>query len=419
MKQVVRKSEVRGSIEAPTSKSYAQRAIAGALLAPGLTELTNMDLCSDTRAAIGVARDLGAEISNDGLTYRIRGGLSARASEIHIGESGLATRLFTPIAALCPSKIVVRGEGSILSRPFGMMQSALEALGVEFESQGGFLPLTVQGPIRGGCIAADGSLSSQFITGLLMALPTAERDTQLRVQNLQSIPYVDMTLEVLEAFGIEISHENYELFHIKGSQSYCPTRYNIEGDWSGASCMLVAGAIAGEVTMNNLRRDSRQADRAIVQALESAGARIAWNADAITVGRGELRGFEFDATHCPDLFPALAALAACCRGKSCIRGTQRLTHKESDRARSIADELAKLGVHVDISKENLMIVSSVENRMAVTGSVVDSHNDHRIAMSTAVLALVLDLPTSIDRAEAVDKSYPTFWQELHKIASNI
>lgn len=416
MQQTIRKSNIEGAITAPTSKSYAQRAVAAALLAHGTSILTNMDLCNDTRAALDVARRLGAKITHESSTYSITGGFSPIDSVLNIGESGLATRLFTPIAALSDREITITGEGSILSRPIEAMRHPLEQLGVEVITTSGKLPLTVRGKIGGGELVADGSLSSQFITGLLTALPLAENDTTLRVDNLQSIPYVDMTMEVLRHFGIYINHTDYQIFHIKGQQQYVSCNYNIEGDWSGASCMLVAGAVAGEITVRNLNNASLQADRKIMEALHKAGAHITVEGDAVTVScSGELRGFDFDATHCPDLFPALVALAVNCVGDTVITGTDRLTHKESDRAATLASEFTKLGAIVDISSPNMMRISrgAVLPSSAIT---VDSHNDHRIAMATAVAALTLDVPVTILRAEAVGKSYVEFWDELQKVS---
>lgn len=416
MIQTIYKSDIQGTIIAPTSKSYAQRAIAAALLANGQSTLRYMELCNDIRAALGVASALGAEIETDGgTTYIIKGGFKPRSTTLNIGESGLATRLFTPIAALAQTPITITGEGSILSRPIEAMRAPLTELGVEVTTNNHYLPLTVKGPLQGGTVTADGSLSSQFITGLLTALPLAERDTELRVNNLQSIPYVDMTIDVLQHFGIKIEHHNYETFHIRSAQTYQPTDYNVEGDWSGASCMLVAGAIAGQITVENLNPDSLQADRKIMEALIASGAQIESANNRTTIGRAPLHSFEFDATHCPDLFPALVALAANCEGRSKIVGTERLTHKESDRAATLASEFRKLGILVDISTPNIMYI---ERGTPPTQAVqADSHNDHRIAMAVAVAALTLPHPVTIERAEAVGKSYPDFWKELATLCS--
>ena len=413
MKTTIHKGRIAGSITAPASKSYAQRAVAAALLAGGETTLTHLDLCNDTRAALDVARRLGASVSHEGTTYTIRGGLNPVSTKLNIGESGLATRLFTPIASLCHMPITINGEGSILRRPIEMMEEPLQALGVEVISNGGSLPISVKGPMRGGEIHVDGSLSSQFITGLLMALPLSPNDTVLHVENLKSRPYVDMTIDLAARFGVAIEHNNYEQFYIAGGQHYTPCTYNIEGDWSGASCLLVAGATAGSITIRNLNHISLQADLAIIEALARAGAEIITTNSSVTVHGGPLHAFEFDATDCPDLFPALAALAASCEGTSVLTGTQRLTYKESNRAETIAEVFGRLGIGVDLSEENTMRITGGP----VSSAVVDSHNDHRIAMAAAVAALSSDDSVVIEGADAADKSYPNFWNDLDTLRS--
>lgn len=413
MKTTIHKGRIAGSITAPASKSYAQRAVAAALLAGGETTLTHLDLCNDTRAALDVARRLGASVSHEGTTYTIRGGLNPVSTKLNIGESGLATRLFTPIASLCHMTITINGEGSILRRPIEMMEEPLQALGVEVISNGGYLPISVKGPMRGGEIHVDGSLSSQFITGLLMALPLSPNDTVLHVENLKSRPYVDMTIDLAARFGVAIEHNNYEQFYIAGGQHYTPCTYNIEGDWSGASCLLVAGATAGSITIRNLNHISLQADLAIIEALARAGAEIITTNSSVTVHGGPLHAFEFDATDCPDLFPALAALAASCEGTSVLTGTQRLTYKESNRAKTIAEVFGRLGIGVDLSEENTMRITGGP----VSSAVVDSHNDHRIAMAAAVAALSSDDSVVIEGADAADKSYPNFWNDLDTLRS--
>ena len=413
MKTTIHKGRIAGSITAPASKSYAQRAVAAALLAGGETTLTHLDLCNDMRAALDVARRLGASVSHEGTTYTIRGGLNPVSTKLNIGESGLATRLFTPIASLCHMPITINGEGSILRRPIEMMEEPLQALGVEVISNGGYLPISVKGPMRGGEIHVDGSLSSQFITGLLMTLPLSPNDTVLHVENLKSRPYVDMTIDLAARFGVAIEHNNYEQFYIAGGQHYTPCTYNIEGDWSGASCLLVAGATAGSITIRNLNHISLQADLAIIEALARAGAEIITTNSSVTVHGGPLHAFEFDATDCPDLFPALAALAASCEGTSVLTGTQRLTYKESNRAKTIAEVFGRLGIGVDLSEENTMRITGGP----VSSAVVDSHNDHRIAMAAAVAALSSDDSVVIEGADAADKSYPNFWNDLDTLRS--
>lgn len=403
---------IKGTLTPPCSKSYAQRALAAALLSEEVSVLRNIEFCDDTRSALRCIETLGARVSRvDPTTLSIEGGLNPNGRVLDVGESGLSTRLFTPIASLCPAPITIEGRGTLLRRPMGMMFEPLRQLGVRVRDNAGFLPVEVTGPIHGGEVEVDGSVSSQFITGLLLALPRAERDTTLHVRGAVSTPYLDMTLDTAERFGIEISQRDYEEFYIPGRQHYRSTYFSIEGDWSAAAMLLVAGATAGEITVRNVPMLSRQADTAICTALVRAGAAVVNEENSVTASHRPLRAFVFDATHCPDLFPALAALAAAADGVSVIRGTSRLEYKECNRADAIREEYAKLGIEVDTSEEDLMKIRGGKVRAARVGS----HGDHRMAMSLAVAALRADGPLEIEGAESVAKSYPGFFEDLARV----
>lgn len=394
----------------PCSKSYAQRALAVALLANGKSVLRNMDFCNDTLSALNCIKMLGAKAERtDEHTIVVEGGLKPQGNLLSVGESGLSARLFTPIASLCSEPIVISGEGTLLYRPMDMMMQPLRALGVDVRDGGGRLPIEVCGPIAGGEIAVDGSVSSQFITGLLLALPLAEQDTVINVSKAVSKPYLDMTIDIASHFGVAIEHNDYEQFYVAGSQCYTPTTYSIEGDWSAAAMLLVAGAVAGEVTVGNISMLSKQADVAICRALVAAGAELISEHDTITAAHRPLHGFEFDATNCPDLFPALATLAAAAEGESRIKGTHRLEHKESNRAEAIRTEFGRLGIEVDLSEDDIMIIRGG----AIRGGVeVDSHGDHRMAMTLAVAGLISERGVTITGAECVAKSYPEFFETI-------
>lgn len=410
-------NRLKGSITPPCSKSYAQRALAAALLAKGRTTLRGIELCRDTRSAISVIESLGAEVEIlDDNTLQITGGLNPKVDRLNVGESGLAARLFTPVASLHNEAIVIEGEGTLRHRPMSMMVVPLKELGVDVRDGGGRLPIEVCGPMRGGRVTVDGSMSSQFVTGLLIALPLAERDTTIEVEGLVSTPYIDMTLETLERFGVEVMyHEgDYSEFYIEGGQEFNAVDYTIESDWSAAATIMVAAAIAGEVTINNLSTLSRQADTAICRALERAGASLIIEENSITVAHRELEAFSFDATNCPDLFPALVALAAASEGVSTLYGIRRLRGKESDRGEVLKEEYAKLGIDIELDYD--------EDVMRVVGGMpevaeVDSHDDHRIAMSLAVTALRLAEPITIKNSECVAKSYPSFFEDIEMLKS--
>ena len=405
------RGQIAGVATPPCSKSYAQRALAAALLAKGETVLRNLDFCDDTLSALRVIELLGAKVERlDERTVKVRGGLAPNCTTLNVGESGLATRMFTPIASLCDKPITITGEGTLLYRPMQMMIEPLRKLGVEVRDGGGRLPVEVCGPMQGGEIEVDGSLSSQFLTGLLIALPLAEEDTTILVENAVSKPYLDMTIDLASKFGVNIQHNDYKEFFIEGGQQYNATDLIIEGDWSAAAMLLVAGAVAGKITLTNVSMLSKQADVAICDALVRAGALVESEPNSITVEHRDLVAFEFDATQCPDLFPALAALAAAAEGESVIYGTHRLEHKESNRAETIAAEYSKLGIEVRLDGD-AMYIKGGEIHSAET----ESHHDHRIAMSLAVSALRSDGEILINNAECVAKSFPDFFEVLESL----
>lgn len=414
MQKIIHPSAIQGSVTAPPSKSMAQRAVAAALLAKGTTTLFNLSDCNDSRAALDMAVKLGAETVPGGNEITIMGGFLLRSQRLNCGESGLAMRMFAPIAALHRKEITFTGEGSLLRRPVTMIGDALTQLGAGFESNNGLLPFTVKGPLPGGPAMIDGSVSSQLLTGLLMALPLAQHDSEIRVSNLKSRPYIDMTIQLLADFGISIDHDGYELFRIPGNQEYRAREYTIEGDWSGASFLLVAGAINGHLTVHGLRHDSRQSDMAILDVLRMAGAGIKTDHDSAEIHKSHLRPFVFDATECPDLFPPLAALAAYCSGTSTIAGVERLAHKESNRAEAIRQELSKTGISVAVEGNTMTIEGG-----HVSGASINSHNDHRIAMMAAVAALGAGGPITIAGAQCVAKSYPGFFDDLEQTGARV
>ena len=408
----LRPGRVGGVLTPPCSKSYAQRVLAASLLAEGITTLHNIDYCDDTRSALGCIRALGADVTDNGSSLQIRGGLSPHGGELHVGESGLAARLFTPIASLCKTPITITGRGSLPHRPMMPMVEALRALGVAVRDGGGHLPIEVCGPLHGGQATVDASISSQFVTGLLLALPLTDGDTTLHVTAPVSLPYMDMTIETASRFGVNIFHNSYTEFFIEGRQRYTPTEMTIESDWSSAAAILVAGAIAGETTVRNTPSLSKQADTAIVTALVRAGAQVSHDSDSVTAASRPLTAFEFDATQCPDLFPVLAALAAAAEGESVIIGTRRLEHKESNRAETLREEYEKLGIEIDIDEDNVMKIRGGE----IHAAECEAHGDHRIAMSLALSALrCTDGEVTIHGAECVAKSYPDFFSDLESL----
>ncbi|MBN2862562.1 MAG: 3-phosphoshikimate 1-carboxyvinyltransferase, partial [Bacteroidales bacterium] len=239
-------------------------------------------------------------------------------------------------------------------------------------------------------------------------------DSEITVLNLKSKPYIDLTLQVLDKFGISVVNDNYSRFTIRGSQKYKATIMEVESDWSGGAFLLVAGAVNGDVSVTGLRSDSRQSDKTILTALDRAGARMKMTENSVRVSKSKLRSFEFDATEAPDLFPPLAALASYCTGISGIKGVSRLIHKESDRAKALMEEFGKMNIKVEI-KEDYMLITGGK----VKGAVVNSHNDHRIAMAEAVAALGASGSVTVKDSRCIAKSYTVFFEDLKTLGANI
>jgi len=399
------------TITAPASKSYLQRALAIALLTKGKTVLNNVSWCDDSLAVKNLIQALGANIIENNQQLVIHAdGLQVNDTSLSMGESGLALRMFSPILALTGKTIMFTGKGTLNNRPVAFIEKTLQSLGVETISHNGLLPLKLNGKISPGSITIDGSISSQLLTGLLISLPLANGDSEIFVNHLKSIPYIDMTLSVIHDFGVNITHDNYRYFRIPGNQKYLPSGLTIEGDWSGAAFLLVSGAFTDRVEVKNLSENSLQPDRKILDVLKMAGAKLTLKEDAVIVEKQQLKAFRFDATHCPDLFPPLVALAANCEGVSEIKGVSRLTYKESNRGKVLKEELSKVGITVIIEDDVMRVAGG-----KISDGVIDSHHDHRIAMMAAVLNLVSAGKIDILHKEAVNKSYPGFFADINNI----
>ncbi|MFH1227899.1 MAG: 3-phosphoshikimate 1-carboxyvinyltransferase [Planctomycetota bacterium] len=408
-------SKVNGTVKAPPSKSMMVRAVAASLLAPGRSEILNPSFCGDSLAALGVAKALQAHVSKKNNKVIIEGSKNQKTALLDCAESGLCIRMFAPIVSLFGQKFILTGAGSLSSRPVGMIEQPLVKLGALCKTNNGYPPVIVRGPIDGGNLEIDGAITSQFLTGLLMALPLCGKDSTISVSNLESKLYIQMTIAILKDFGITVNHDrNLSKFRIPGRQEYRPRAYTVEGDWSGASFLLVAGAIGGRVKVIGLSMNSLQADKAIINLLKEAGSIIKTGQDFILVKKSRLDAFKFDITNCPDLFPPLAALACNCKGKSIIAGIERVRHKESDRAMAISAELGKLGAKIKIAGNRMEITGA-----QLKGGIVNSHNDHRIAMACAIAAINSETGARIKRWESVSKSYPEFFNDLKSMEVDV
>jgi 3-phosphoshikimate 1-carboxyvinyltransferase len=420
MQVTINPAAIKGTITAPASKSAMQRACAAALLKGGETNIHNYGRSNDDKAALQIIVDLGATVtynneSSLSITAPALAALEAVKSTIHCGESGLSVRMFTPVAALLNQEITVSGAGSLLERPMHFWDALLPQLNVRVTSENGHLPLTVKGPLQPGDIAIDGKLSSQFLTGLLFAYSGAgASDKSIKVADLNSQPYIDLTLKVLEDFGLPLPvNKDYKEFYFPELREKTRTQvakkvdFTVESDWSSAAFLLVAGAIAGSTTVKGLDVFTTQADKKILEALQDCGCHLSIQMEQIEVRSNTLKPFHFDATHCPDLFPPLVALAAYCNGTSVIEGVHRLEYKESNRAITLQEEFEKLGITVTIQDDKMLIKADT-----VKGTTVHSRNDHRIAMACAVAGLGATAPVHVEAAEAVAKSYPCFFEDL-------
>ncbi|RYY40352.1 MAG: 3-phosphoshikimate 1-carboxyvinyltransferase [Chitinophagaceae bacterium] len=427
MEAIVRPSSVAGVYTPPASKSAMQRACAAALLHKGRTVLHNAGVSEDDRAALRIIRALGAHVREQGTEVEIHSPAGRphfpEQPLIDCGESGLSLRMFTPIAAMAQSPgsapLVLTGSGSLRARPMQFFADVLPQLGVAVELANGHLPISLRGPLQARDIEVDGSQSSQYLTGLLMAFSATHAPATIRVRNLKSKPYVDLTLAIMGHFGMNLPrNEDYKafVFEAKEPTRKDPITYAVEGDWSGAAFGLVAGALAGSLQVKGLDVFSEQADKAVLQALMQTGAPLSIQPNVIEVGGvRKLQPFHFNATDCPDLFPPLVALAAYCDGTSVIEGVSRLTHKESNRGLTLQEEFGKLGLTVEL-QDDLMIV---RGGAPLKRAVVSSRHDHRIAMALAVAALRAEGPVTITGAEAVRKSYPRFWQHLQQLGASV
>lgn len=427
----IQPSSVAGIIVSPTSKSSMQRACAAALLHGGETTINNPGKSNDDLAAIGVIQNLGAEIiEQTEAVLKIKGnnklyspGVTAgnEPLQINCGESGLGIRMFAPIAALSNLPVTINGSGSLLTRPMNFFDEIFPALGISIQSNNGKLPINIRGPLQPKNITIDGSLSSQFLTGLLMAFGKAAKEqVTITVTNLKSKPYIDLTLQVMKHFGCNVEHVNHEKFIVSpADKSANNITYTVEGDWSGGAFLLVAGAIAGSLTIKGLDVFSTQADKAILQAIMDSGCNISIEEKQIVITASPLgslgKAFHFNATDCPDLFPPLVALASYCEGTTVIEGVNRLAHKESNRGLTLQEEFGKMGVEINL-QDDLMLIKGGN---ALKGATVHSHHDHRIAMACAVAALKADGSTIIEEADAINKSYPDFYDHLKQIGASV
>ena len=407
---------LQGTVSVPPSKSAAHRAIICAALSGGKSFLRPVALSNDISATIACMRELGASITLDGDTLTVDGsGLLRHDNNRNIildcGESGSTLRFLIPVAASLGVTAEFIGHGRLPERPIGVFFFCLPEKGIAFDTKGG-LPLNISGRLQSGVYRVPGNISSQFITGLLLSLPMLEGDSEIELTSpLQSAGYIDMTTDIMRSFGV-VTSRTPTGWKIKGSQSYSPRSFTIEGDWSQAAFFMTAAALGGKITINNLDPSSFQGDKACMEIYSRFGAVITEDpSGSMTIEHGSLHGTDINAENIPDMVPALAVTAALCEGVTRISGAERLRIKECDRLAAMSDALSRLGADIRETPDGLVIKGVKTLR---SGSV-EGCNDHRIVMAMSVASCRCEGSITISDMESINKSYPSFFEDLKKL----
>jgi 3-phosphoshikimate 1-carboxyvinyltransferase len=406
-------------VRAPSSKSYSHRAIIASTLCHETSSIVAPLVANDIDATIRACRLFGAHVTEKANELSITGPVRLKAPQraIDCGESASTLRFLVPIAALTSGRTVLTGSSQLMKRPIGPLLEALRKLGVKCMSSNGYPPVTVEGKgLLGGVTSLRGDVSSQFVTGLLLATPLAEEETLIKVTTrLESKPYVNLTLSILEKHEIEVeASPNLRRFLVPPKQRYKTTTHMVPGDCSSAAFLMGAAALTSStITIENLV--SGQPDSAIISILQKMGVKIEPEESRFQIKEGSLKGIEADARDIPDLVPVIAALGCKASGTTRIVQAKRLRYKESDRLSALAQELQKFGVDVSEDAESLKITAP----KTLIGAKVDSHGDHRIAMACIILGLTSQGRTEIGGAECVEKSYPNFFKDLKLLGGRV
>lgn len=390
----IKNSILNGTVLVPPSKSAAHRALICSFLAGG----GNVEPIIASNDMKATEQSINALKNDDSIVDCI--------------ESGSTLRFMIPVAAALGKSVTFVGSGRLPQRPIGDYLRLLPEHNVRCDSEGG-LPLTISGKMSAGTFELAGDVSSQYITGLLLALPILDGDSKIVLTTeLQSKPYVDMTIKVMADYGVEVEEADYGYF-VRGNQHYEIRDYYVESDWSQAAFFLVAGAIGGDVALKGLDVNSTQGDKKIVDILSDFGVDISINDGVVRCKKSTLNGIEIDATDIPDMVPSLAVLGAFSNGKTVIKGAQRLRYKESDRIESVVTNLVKMGVDVTERPDGMEIVGG-----NVKGADLEGYNDHRIVMAFAVAGLFANGDTTITDASSINKSYPAYFEDYNSIGGN-
>ena len=412
MKIIVSARQLNGAVRAVSSKSDAHRAVICAALCDGQTMVRLGEFSDDIRATVECLSAMGAQITEYPDGFLFSGScISGNDALLNCRESGSTLRFLLPVAAALGGRKAFNGEGRLPSRPLLPLMNELEKHNVAFDNKR--LPFVCVGKLNGGAFTVPGNISSQFISGLMFALPLTGEESEIRVTDgLQSVGYVNMTLDTLARFGVNWQRDG-DLYRISGDEKYVsPSEYVVEGDWSGAAFYLVAAAISGDITVKGLNVSSSQADRVILDILKKFGANIECVGDSVRVSRGAAYPISVDVSDCPDLFPILSVLACRAKGVSRLYNASRLRLKESDRIRSTADMLRAFGVSVTEREDSL----EIRGNGFIEGGAVNGAGDHRIVMSAAVASLMCGShgkgSVMVTDGEVISKSYPSFFKDF-------
>lgn len=416
MQITIDKGEIRGVAKAPPSKSYTIRGLMCAALARGESHITNALKSDDTSASLSVLHEIGVSHEIRDRLWVVRGGnFKAPSLDLFCRDSAATLRFMTAICSAVPGICCLTAGNSLAKRPVRPLVDALKGWGIDASCQGEFAPVTVAGgSLKGGITRIPGDISSQFVSALLMIAPLAEQKSFVRLATpLESRSYVLMTIECLQKFGIDIKYTDDLNEFAASPQIYQPAQYQVEGDWSSASYLLALGAVAGPMRVEGLNLQSLQGDRRIMGVLRETGARVDIDKEAITVSKGQLKAIRTDLNECIDLLPTIAVLAALAEGTSELVGIRRARLKESDRVLAVRQGLERAGTQV-IEEPDRLIISGGKPQKAL----IDSHNDHRIAMAFSILGVAAGGIT-IDGAECVSKTYPEYWKVISRLGVKI
>lgn len=410
----IKPQHLKGEIEIPPSKSMAHRAIICAALAKGISKIEHIEYSQDVIATIEALRSLGTEIKqyDDCVVIDGTNTFTHQKMTIDCNESGSTLRFIIPISLVKKTCVNFIGRGNLGQRPLDIFYTIFNRQNIHYQYQKDCLNLNIEGKLLPDVFEIPGNVSSQFISGLLFALPLLEKDSVIKITSpLESRGYIDLTLEMLSRFGIVIENNNYQEFLIKGNQQYLPCNYYVEADFSQAAFYLVAGALGNDLIIKGLNMDSKQGDKEVLTILESMGASICKVENGLKVCCHQLQATNIDGSQYPDIIPILSLAACLAKGKTIIYNAQRLRIKECDRLKAVATELGKLGANIT-EQEDGLIIQGVD---ALHGNSVSSWNDHRIAMTLAIASTCMKEPLVIDNKECVKKSYPNFFEDFIKL----